>query len=119
MLGNQEDEVLRAQVEIGVEMELQAVELGVHAVAEAELEGHAAVERLADGLGVLRLVQRLDAGLVDHCVGAGSLRQGLQDALHRVALDHAAIGTERLVIHGKNVHGNLPPYMDIFGILIL
>ena len=104
LLGDQQDEVLGAQVELGIAVELQAVELGVHAVAEAELEGHAAVEGGADLLGVGGLVQGLDAGLVDHGVGAGGLGQGGQDALHRVALDHTAIGTERLVKNGKNLH---------------
>ena len=104
LLGQQQNEVLSAQIELAVTVELQAVQLGIAAVAEAQLEGHAAKERGADFFGILGLVQGLDAGLVDHRVGAGGLSQRLQDTLHRVTLDHAAIGTECLVKNGQNLH---------------
>ena len=57
-------------------------------------------------------MQRLNAGLVNHRVSAGSFSQRLQDALHRITLHHAAIGTERLIVYRQDVHRCIPPILS-------
>ena len=47
-LCQQQDEVLGAQVEFGIPVIFQAVELCVVAVAPAQLDGHTAIEIFAD-----------------------------------------------------------------------
>ena len=106
LLGNQQDKVLRAQVELAVAVELQAVQAGVAAIAPAQLEGHAAKERLAHLVCTLRLVEQLLPGHIHHAVGQGRFLQGSEEGRYIVALHHAAIGREGSIGYGKNLHEN-------------
>ena len=78
-------------------------------VAAAELEGHAAKQIRADRFGVLRCVQGVHLREVDSAVfRAGRvLLERLQQALHRVAGDDAAIRRERGIGDGNDVHDGL------------
>ena len=102
----QQDEVPGAEVDLAVAVVLQAVELGIVAVAPAQLDRHAAVS----AVGQLRHDGQLLQGQLGRHVGnaLGQRRLVFQDGGQRrrvVALQHLAVGPERFVVNAVNLHG--------------
>ena len=107
-LGQQQDEILGAQVELTVAMVFQAVQFGVVAVAPAQLDRHAAKQMLGNFHHCGQLLQNR---LLGHIVGSFRQRGGCQ-RLQDLCLGsfqtgyHTAIGLEFGIIYRIDLHCN-------------
>ena len=108
-LGQQEDKVLNAHVQLAVPVVLQAVEFGVVSVAPAQLDGHAAVGPVgqfpAHGQGhELGLLRDVLGPLRDR----GHPLQGVQQSGQVVAGEHLSVLGEGRIKDRLNGHKHSP-----------
>ena len=102
--GQQQDKVLRAEVELGVPVVLQAVQFGVVTVAPAQLEGHAPEQARAHLLRVGGRVQLFLPGDIVRTRRQRRFLQRVKQGLHGIPLHHTPVGTERLVRYTEDFH---------------
>ena len=104
--GQQQNEILGAQIKLAVPVVFQAVELGVMAVAPAKLGGHAAEAMFADFDSGGQFLQHRIGGNILYMIGAGGRGQGSQDFLDGFvhAGDDLAIGLELGIVNRINLH---------------
>ena len=107
-LGEEQDEVARAEVELARAMVLKAVELGVVSAAGADLGRGAAEHELHERIGPgdrLHLRSARNVGAAGRDLGLGELGNHGVEQLGGNVVPNLAVGLELIVGHGIDAHG--------------
>ena len=106
-LGQQQDKVTGAQVELAGAVILQAVELCIVAVAPAQLEGTAAVHEQTECVGTFDLLELGRGGHVLAALGNGRGGERLDERSGQAGghvVPHAAVGFELGIVDRVDMH---------------